>query len=404
MGSAEKNRVMVAAVLAGASLGETARRYGVSKVWVHKLVKRYEQGGWEALAPRSRRPHHPAGMTEAATTQRIIELRQSLSEQGLDAGAATIREYLLRENTTAPAVSTIWRVLQRAGLIVAQPSKRPRSSYLRFAAELPNECWQADFTHWRLADGSDTNILLWVDDHSRLLLSATAHRVVTTPIVLATFRSTIARYGPPAATLTDNGFVFTTRSRQGPNAFEAELVRLGIQQRNGSPNHPQTQGKVERLNQTLKRWLTAQPTASDLDQLQTQLDNFTEHYNHVRPHRSLNGNTPADTYTARAKATPGYHRHHWRVRSDKISTGGNITLRVHGRLHHIGIGKALAGTPVELFIRDLDVTIINLETGEVLRELTIDTNRDYQPLGIKPGPKPGTPKPPKKETKSRDIR
>lgn len=246
MGSAEKNRVIVASVLAGRSMGQTARQYGVSKVWVHKLVKRYRQGGWDALEPGSRRPHKPANTTSKATTEQIIALRPRLLADGLDAGAATIREHLLRDHGTAPAVSTIWRILKRAGMVTPQPRERPRHTYLRFEADLPNECWQADFTHWGLDQGSDTNILIWLDDQSRFLISATAHTVVTTPIVLDTFTQACAEHGIPAATLTDNGFVFTTRSPRGPNAFETRLAHLGIQQRNESPNHPQTQGKVER--------------------------------------------------------------------------------------------------------------------------------------------------------------
>ena len=46
-------------------------------------------------------------------------------------------------------------MLARRGFVVPQPQKRPRCSYVRFCAELPNECWQADTTHWALADGSD---------------------------------------------------------------------------------------------------------------------------------------------------------------------------------------------------------------------------------------------------------
>lgn len=397
MGSSEKNRVIVQIALAGKSLRETAEQYGVSKVWVHKLLKRYEQGGWEALEARTRAPHHPAGRIEGELAERICTLRTQLAQQGLDAGAHTIRAYLLRQDGTSPSVSTIWRVLNRAGLITPQPKKRPRSSYIRFEADLPNQCWQADFTHWKLANGTDTNILLFVDDHSRYLLDVTCHRVVTGAHVLTRFRATIAHHGTPASTLTDNGFVFTTRHRHGPNAFEQEPTRLGVTQKNGTPNHPQTQGKVERLNQTLKHWLAAQPRASDLATLQTQLNTLAEHYNTQRPHRSLAGRTPHQAYTARTKATPttATDTSTWRTRTDKVSSGGNITIRINARLHHIGIGKRLAGTPVELLIHNHDVIIIDTRTREILRELTIDTTRDYQPLGIKPGPPKGTPKPPK---------
>ena len=91
----------------------------------------------------------------------------------------------------------------RAGLVAPEPRKRPRSSYIRFQAGQPNECWQSDFTHYPLAGGTDTEILTWLDDHSRYALSVTAWHRVTGPIVLATFRATARKHGPPAATLTD---------------------------------------------------------------------------------------------------------------------------------------------------------------------------------------------------------
>jgi transposase InsO family protein len=119
---------------------------------------------------------------------------------------------------TPPGVTTIWRILTRAGAITPQPRKRPKRTWLRFEADLPNETWQSDFTHWHLASGRDAEILLWLDDHSRNLLSATAHTPVTGTIVVATFRAACATHGTPKSTLTDNGFVFTTRYRGGANA------------------------------------------------------------------------------------------------------------------------------------------------------------------------------------------
>jgi len=388
-----KNRVIVeSVVLAGRSQSVVARQYGVSQPWVSVLVTRWRQGGWEAVECRSRRPRHNPRAIPSVTVARIVGLRTELTAAGLDAGAHTIRAYLQREMDTPPAVSTIWNICKRHGLVTPQPRKRPRTSYLRFEADLPNECWQADFTHWRLADGTDTEILLFVDDHSRFLLSATAHRTVTGEIVHTMFCRAMDIHGMPASTLTDNGFVFTTRHRQGPNAFEIELLNRGIRQKNGKPNHPQTQGKVERLNQTLKRWLTAQPAAETTTQLQMNLDAFTEHYNTIRPHRSLAGRTPADTYTARAKATPNTRDGHWRIRDDIVWKTGSLTLRRGGKLHHIGIGTEHAGTPVRMLIHDLHITIINRETGQILRELQLDPEHNYQPLNRKPGPPKGSPR------------
>lgn len=144
---------------------------------------------------------------------------------------------------------------------------------------MPNGPWQSDFTHYRLTDGADVEILTWLDDCTRMAIRVTAHRSVTATIVLNEFRSAHKTAGVPASTLTDNGMVFTTRfaSRPGRNALEGELRRLHIVQKNGRANRPTTQGKVERFQQTLKKWLraqTVQPTT--ITELQTLLDVFVD--------------------------------------------------------------------------------------------------------------------------------
>ncbi len=302
------------------------------------------------------------------------------------------------------SAATISRYLTRHGLVSPEPRKRPRSSYLRFEAELPDECWQSDFTHRRLtrpdgSPGADTEIIGWLDDHSRLILHLTAHRRVTGPIVVAAFRAAVDAYGAPASTLTDNGLVCTTRfagGRGGRNAFEHELHSPGIQQKNGRPNHPQTQGKIERLWQTLHKWLAAQhPQPADLAGLQALLDTFTAYYNTRRPHRSLpHRATPATAHAARPKATPGSQpaRAHDRVRTDIIDTNGTLTLRHGGRLYHIGAGRTHARTRVLLLVHDLHVRIIDAATGELIRDLILNPARDYQPTGHPPGPTPASPR------------
>ena len=386
-----KNRIIVEAVLAGQSHGAVARQYGISTVWVGKLVARWRTGGWDAVEKQSSRPRSNPNATTAAVTTRLIILRHELIAAGLDAGPHTLHAHLTLTGPPVPSVTTIWRILTREGLVTAEPRKRPRRSYIRFAADLPNECWQADFTHWPLADSTDVEILSWIDDHSRYAISITAHTPVTGTIVLDTFRAAISIHGIPQSTLTDNGLVFTTRFRHGHNSFERELVILGITQKNGKPNHPQTQGKVERFQQTMKKWLRAQPAARTLPELQSQLDTFADIYNTTRSHRSLGNHTPAHAYTARAKATPTGRDGHWRIRHDKVDKTGRITIRHASRLHHIGLGYEHNGTTVRILIHDLHITIINADTGEIIRDLTLDPTRDYQPLGRPPGPQKGLP-------------
>jgi transposase InsO family protein len=393
--------VITAVVLEGRPAAEVAAEYGVSRSWLYELLARYRAEGEAAFEPRSRRPHHSPTATPDTTVELIVQLRKTLLDAGHDAGPATLAWHLHHHHQLTVSVATVARILTRQALITPAPKKRPKTSYIRFQAAMPNETWQSDFTHYRLTDGTDIEIITWLDDHSRYALHCTAHRPVTAKVVLATFRATVTAHGIPASTLTDNGMVYTARfatGRGGRTGLEAELHRLHITQKNSRPNHPTTCGKVERFQQTLKKWLRAQPEQPPtIPELQALLDTFLHDYNHRRPHRSLpHYATPATAYTTRPKAAPSINRaseHHDRVLADRIDTDGKLTLRLNGRLHHIGMGRTLARTPVLKLVQDLNVRIIDAATGELLRELTINPDRDYQPTGKPPGPTPKTKKP-----------
>jgi transposase InsO family protein len=387
--------VVVAVIVEGRPVAEVARSYGVARSWVYKLLARYRAEGEAAFEPRSRRPKTSPSAISADAAELIVRLRGQLSGQGLDAGPHTIAWHLRRHHQVTVSPATVHRYLARAGLVAREPRKRPRSSWVRFAAEQPNECWQSDFTHWQLAGGGRAEILAWIDDHSRYALSVTAHEVVTGAIVLDAFRAACGRHGIPAATLTDNGLVFTTRRSAGArNALEAELARLGVIQKNGKPHHPQTQGKVERFHQTLKRWLARQPPPADLAALQQQIDAFTRAYNHHRPHRALDRKTPAAAYAARPRAAPASPpAGPAAVRTIRVASNGTITHRNGGRSHHIGIGRQYAAATVLVITRALHIQITDPATGEILRDLTLNPARDYQPAGTPPGRKRKTPPP-----------
>ena len=196
--------VITAVTMEGRSKSEVAREYGVSRVWVQKLVHRFEREGPAAFEPRSRRPHSNPHAVDLEVEDQIVRLRKQLSKDGLDAGAETIAAHLQIERVCpVPAVSTIWRILSRRGFVVGQPQKRPRSVWHRFCAEQPNERWQADITHWRLADGAEVEILNILDDHSRVNIAAKARRITLGPQVVDTFTTAFGRWGVPASVLTD---------------------------------------------------------------------------------------------------------------------------------------------------------------------------------------------------------
>ena len=387
--------VIVSVKVEKRSKSEVARDYKISRYWVQQLVKRYEAEGEQAFQPRSRRPHSNPRAISLDVEDRIVRLRKDLSRKGLDAGAETIRTHLQATGAErVPSVSTIWRVLTRRGFVTPQPKKRPKGAGKRFSAQMPNERWQADTTHWQLADGTGVEILNIIDDHSRLDLLSNARTTTTGLDVLASFRAAFGRYGIPASVLTDNGAIFTGTPRGGGRvALEIELDLLGVRLHHSRPYHPQTCGKVERFHQTQKKWLAAQPPAATIDDLQRQLDRFRRYYNTIRPHRAVGRRTPQTAYTARPKSAPVKPAIplHYRVRRDKTDTSGTLTLRYNSRLHHIGLGREHARTRVLILVADRYVRVVHAETGQLLRELTIDPTRDYQPLGRPPGPRPKTP-------------
>ena len=374
--------VITAVVELGRPKAEVAREYGVSRRWVHELVKRYQAEGEAGLEPRSRRPLRSPHQVTARLEDEIVELRKRLTDQGLDAGAHTICFHLERRHGSCPAPSTVWRVLTRRGFVTPQPHKRPKSSFIRFEAEMPNERWQADVTHWELADGTEVEILNIEDDHSRLCVASDARAATRGGDVVVSFHKAFAAHGFPASVLTDNAAVFSGTSRGwGRVAIEVELDELGIASKHSAPYHPQTCGKVERFHQTQKRWLAKQPKADDVGQLQEQLDRFRDCYNSERPHRALRRRTPLEAFEARPKAVPNRPGFvapvHYRVRKDRVDGTGKITLRYKSRLLHVGLGRRFARRRVLVLVADLQVRVLT-EDGELVRELVLDPTRSYQ--------------------------
>jgi transposase len=200
--------VITAVILEKRPVAQVARDYGVARSWVYELLTRYREEGEAAFEPRSRRPHHTPNATPPASVELVLRLRKELTEAGHDAGADTVRWHLEHHHQIRLSRATVHRILVRNTQVTPDPAKRPKSSYLRFEAEQPNETWQSDFTHYRLTrsdgtPGADVEIITWLDDHSRTALHISAHPRITAQIVLTTFTETAAHHGNPASTLTD---------------------------------------------------------------------------------------------------------------------------------------------------------------------------------------------------------
>jgi transposase InsO family protein len=361
-----------------------ARGQGMSPKTFYKWAGRYRSEGLAGLEERSRRPHRSPRRLSPVIEDAIVELRKRLAEQGLDAGAATIRWHLARGGRVRPpSEATIWRVLVRRGFVVPAPAKRPRSSWCRFEAPSPNELWQIDATKWTLADGTGVEIINVLDDHSRLCVQTLAVPTATSEGAWAAFEAGTGRYGLPLGCLSDNGLIFSGKLRGFVVFFETMLRAAGVHPITSRPYHPQTCGKVERFQQTLKKWLRAQrPQATTIAELQAQLDSFRQYYNHERPHRGIGRRTPWERFNATTAATPSHEPlpipEQWFKAT--VQPHGVIPL---GKAGSIGVGTAHAGGHAE--VRVVDNHAVVFVDGRLVRELELSPDGGYHGTGKPPG-------------------
>jgi len=364
--------------LEGVAVTALCAELGISRQTFYKWRRRYESEGLVGLAERSRRPHRSPGMIPVVLEDEIVRLRKTLP---LENGAQTIAYHLARSGWEVPSLATIHRALRRRGQVVDQPQKRPRSSWARFEYPDPNGAWQIDATTWHLARDVEVCIMDILDDHSRLITAARACRGPDTDAAWGAFTAAVAAWGPPACLLSDNGSCFTGRFlTQTENTFERNLRLMGVRHILSSPGHPQTCGKIERFHQTLKRWLVRRPLARSLAGLQAQLDEFLVFYNQQRPHRALHGATPHERWHARPPATPG----------STIPGSLEVAVRTVNRQGHvhwahraIAVGNVHAGQQALVIARGDDITILGRHG--LIRQLTIDRTRFYQPSGLPRG-------------------
>lgn len=359
---------------------EFCREHGVSREFFYDLRRQHKIEGDAALVPRSRAPRRVANRTPPDVEDRIVRARKELADAGLDAGPGSVWSHLDDDESfldSLPCEATIYRILKRRGLIADEPAKAPKRSRRRFVAERANELWQVDDTGWELADGTPVKILNALDDHSRLLVTSTAMLSATGAATLAVLAGAALVLGWPARFLSDNAKAFR-------NVLADALSELGIGSTHSRPYHPQTNGKVERFHQTLKKWLAKQPPAATLDELQTQLDIFRHHYNHHRRHRGIGRQRPAEVWADAPKDGPAGRPLGQRSElfAGNVHDGGlrlsHLKIAVGARYNGQAGIAIITGAKCHVFI-----------DGRIARHLTIDPTRHYQRLYNRPG-KPTT--------------
>ena len=378
----------LAVLLASEQMGHggvtaACRELGISRDTYYEAKKRFEARGVEGLLPRSRRPHRSPRQTDPAVEDEIVRLRKEKEAAGWDAGAWTIAQAMIRAGQQPPSLATINRVLVRRGLIEPQPQKRPNSATRSFAFTDRNGCWQLDGTSWRLTHGTRVTILGVEDDCTRRALRHRAAVSENATDAWKCFVEAAAVHGLPAMMLTDNGPSFNARRRGWTTELDRNLTALGIRVVSARPHHPQTCGKRERLNGTLKRWLDKQPRAATLDELQRQLDTFDTLYND-RPHQALTGSTPNEAWIAASAAAPGAEPA--ATPTTVHSATGDARGATSAGPYLVGVGRAWTGTAVTVIRHGDDIGIFH--GNQLLRHLTADPAKRYQGNGQPRGRKP----------------
>jgi transposase InsO family protein len=362
-------RAIVEAVPAELNVAEFCRVHAVSTWFFWDLRRRHARDGDAALQPKSRAPHHPHGRTLVDVEDAIVAKRKELDDAGLDAGAASIA-FHLRDLPGLPSESTIWRVLTGRGLITPQPTKAPKSGR-SWTASRANECWALDDTDWQLADGTPVKILNILDDHSRYCVASTAMTRCTGAAALGVIAAAAVFLGWPERFWSDNARAFRL-------TLAAALAPLGVAASHSRPFHPQSNGKIERFHQTQKKWLARQRSATSLDELQQQLEQFRVIYNTQRPHRALDRAFPADIWTRAPKSGPATRTLGTPTTVyDTIAHGS----RAFAGPYAITIGAAHDGQQALTVITDTNCHVF--VNGHLARQLTLDPTRRSQPLGLR---------------------
>lgn len=382
-----KAMAAVIAYVEGESMNVTrvSSECGITPTTFYKYAQRYRAEGLAGFEPRSRRPHSSPNKTPAALEEAIVVLRKELADAGLDHGATTIQWHLGRDRRferAVPSVATVHRTLVRRGFVTPQPRKRPKSSWCRFEAPAPNEMWQIDTIDWTIAVGV-AKVFNILDDHSRVACRSRAAAEATAEAAWTTFCQAAQRWGLPAGVLSDNGLCFSGKLRGFEVLFEANLRDGGITPITARPYHPQTTGKVERFQQTLKKWLRHQDhlhgLAADLDELQARLDTFCDYYNTQRPHQGIGRSTPLARWQASTPSRPGDPLPHPTPRPTThtvvVDTRGTVNLHRHS----IAVGAEWTGRTVTVIITQHHATI--LSGNQLVRHLRIDPDHYYQPNG-----------------------
>ncbi|HWI54167.1 MAG TPA: IS481 family transposase [Desulfobacteria bacterium] len=344
--------------------------YGISTKTGYKWKERFLSHGYGGLEDHSRRPNScPSQLNEDAVI-RIMQLKLAHISWG-PKKIQTLYENIYRK-TPVPSISSIQRVLDKAGLVRKKRVRRaqPNQSALRQRIEAvkPNDVWTVDFKGWWFTNLREKCIPLTIrDQNSRFLLDIRLMQTCTTNSVKQVFINSFEKYGLPRYIRSDNGSPFAAHnSILGLSSLSAWWLTLGIIPDRIEPGKPYQNGGHERMHRDMKFELQGK-ISGGLNAHQRAIDVWRDEFNNVRPHEALGMKTPAEVYNRSDIKYEGDSEeliYPFGYFSRKVSSNGNIKLNNS----IIQISSALSGYHLGLNNRDdssLNVWINDFLLGEI---------------------------------------
>jgi len=324
----------------GVNRAELCRRFNISRKTGYKLLRRLEKEGAQAIADRSRRPHHSPKRTDERMEQQVMQLREQYHW-----GGRKIAHRLRVLGHAAPAPSTVTDILRRRGLLDETEALKHRA-LRRFERAQPNELWQMDFKGHFATDSTRCHPLTVLDDHSRFCIRLQACEDERADTVEQALFAAFQLYGLPLRMLMDNGSPWGSDAGHPLTVLTVWLIRLGIHISHGRPYHPQTQGKDERFHRSLNCEVLRWHRFTDLQHCQRSFDRWRDIYNLERPHEALGMQTPVQRYRPSVRGLPAKLSPIEYAEHDEVRIVHHNTLCFRG--HRFRISKALHGYPVAL--------------------------------------------------------
>jgi len=277
-------------------LERVAHEMKVGRSTLSKWVRLYRAQGEAGLQAKPRRPSRPRPKVAPAVKTKVIELKR----RHPDFGIQKISQFLRRLWFLPVSRETVRRTLHEQQLLKKPRPKPPRHPPQPrfFERSTPNQMWQTDIFTFRLG-GKNAYLIAFLDDYSRYVVGLEVFRSQTAEHVLEVYRRAVAEYGVPKEMLSDQGRQYS--SWRGTTRFEAELRKDRVRHLKSRPHHPMTLGKIERFWKTLWEEFLVRAQFDSFESAGERIRLWVKHYNHRRPHQSLEGLCPADRFFAIAQ-------------------------------------------------------------------------------------------------------